>query len=205
MSSESAVQSRVFSEDLRWVGEHWLCVLKDRNLEETVRISLYNTYESPAGEGAVAYLSIRSRSCTPLLGVFTDNRDLSDWIYEAWGGGREGVFQQPLIVYDAQFARGERSRDNRSWLIENTTIKIEATWQQFEDPVVSYRGDDPNVYAHRSLFNVLLFALDAKVQLNGTCVEGSPYLHNRWQSIIGGADRSSCVVALAETFINRNT
>jgi hypothetical protein len=205
MNSEYVVQSKVFKEELRWVGEHWLCVLKDSSSsEETARISLYNTYESPSGEGVVAYVSICSGSCAPLLGVFTDNRNLSSWIHKAWSGGRERVFHQPLVVYDAQFMRGEYSRENRSWLIENISIKIEATWKNFEAPVVSYRGDDANVYAQRSLFNVLLFACDAEVQLNGTRVEGSPYLHNQWKSVIGGNDRSSCVIALAETFITPN-
>ena len=74
-------------------------------------------------------------------------------------------------------------------------------WRAVETPVVSYRGDDPQVYAQRSLFNVLLFAREAEIHANGVRVAGAPYADGRWRPVIGGGDRSSCVVALAETFI----
>ena len=81
------------------------------------------------------------------------------------------------------------------------SLDLQVVWRGFETPVVSYRGDDPKVYAQRSLFNVLLFAREAEVQANGIRVDGAPYADGRWRPVIGGGDRSSCVVALAETFI----
>ena len=57
------------------------------------------------------------------------------------------------------------------------------------------------MYAQRSLFNVLLFAREAEILANGVRVPGAPYADGRWRPVIGGGDRSSCVVALAETFI----
>ena len=78
---------------------------------------------------------------------------------------------------------------------------MQVVWRAFETPVVSYRGDDPQVYAQRSLFNVLLFAREAEIHANGVRVPGAPYTDGRWRPVIGGKDRSSCVVALAETFI----
>ena len=194
------MQSRVFGGSLRWVGEHWVCALQGDGAEETARISLYNTHESEAGEGVVAYVSIRTGPGAPLSGVFTDNRELAAWVHETWGGGSGGRFDQPLTVRDARLVRGERCQDERSWSIQSADTRLQVVWRRFEEPVVSYRGDRPEVYAQRSLFNVLLFACEAEVRLNGARIDGVPYPHDRWRPVIGG-ERSSCVVALAETFI----
>ena len=104
-------------------------------------------------------------------------------------------------VFDARLARGDRCEDERSWTIKAPEVTLQVVWRRFETPVVSYRGDDPEVYAQRSLFNVLLFAREAEVHANGVRVDGAPYTVDRWRPVIGGGDRSSCVVALAETFI----
>lgn len=195
------MQSRVFGGILRWIGEHWVCALQVDGAEETARISLYNTYESEAGEGVVAYVSISTNAGTPVSAVLTNNRDLATWVHEAWEGGRGRPFAQPLTVIDARLTRGDRSADERSWSIEAPKMRLRVIWRRFSPPVVSYRGDRPEVYAQRSLFNVLLFAREAEVSLNGTRIHGSPYSHDRWQPVIGGPNRSSCVVALAEAFI----
>ena len=196
-----SVQSRVFGGTLRWVGEHWVCGLQGEDEGETARVSLYHTHASPAGEGVVAYVSIRGEDAPPVLGVFTDNRALASWVHDAWGGGRGGPFGQDPPVFDARLARGGHSDDERSWSIEAPDLDLRVVWRAFETPVVSYRGDDPAVYAQRSLFNVLLFAREAEIHANGVRVPGAPYADGRWRPVIGGKDRSSCVVALAETFI----
>jgi hypothetical protein len=201
------VQSRVFGGTLRWVGEHWVCGLQGEEEGETARVSLYHTHASPEGEGVVAYVSIRGQSVPPVLGVYTDNRALAAWVHGAWGGGRGGPFGQDPPVFDARLVRadhlagGDRAADERSWTIQATDLDVNVVWHAFETPVVSYRGDDPAVYAQRSLFNVLLFAREAEIHVNGVRVPGAPYADGRWQPVIGGGDRSSCVVALAETFI----
>lgn len=41
---------------------------------------------------------------------------------------------------------------------------------------------------------------EGAITLNGRTVEGRPYVRETWKSSIGG-DRSSCVIALSETFI----
>ena len=201
MRTGPAVQSRVFGGSLRWVGEHWVCALRGEGDEETARVSLYHTHASPAGEGVVAYVSVRSEAASPVLGVFTDNRALAAWVHDAWGGGRGGPFGQEPPVFDARLARGDRCEDERSWTIKAPEVTLQVVWRRFETPVVSYRGDDPEVYAQRSLFNVLLFAREAQIDANGVRVDGAPYTVDRWRPVIGGGDRSSCVVALAETFI----
>ncbi len=201
MSSEPVVQSRVFGGALRWVGEHWVCGLQGEEEGETARVSLYHTHASSAGEGVVAYVSIRGEAVPPVLGVFTDNRALAAWVHDAWGGGRGGPFGQDPPVFDAHLARGDRAGDERSWTIRSPDLDLQVRWRAFETPVVSYRGDDPAVYAQRSLFNVLLFAREADIHANGVRVPGAPYADGRWRPVIGGGDRSSCVVALAETFI----
>lgn len=201
------MQSRVFGGTLRWVGEHWVCGLQGEEEGETARVSLYHTHASPEGEGAVAYVSIRGEAAPSVLGVFTDNRALAAWVHDAWGGGRGGPFGQDPPVFDARIVRGgrllrgDRAGDERSWTIQAPDLDLQVVWREFETPVVSYRGDDPNVYAQRSLFNVLLFAREAEIQANGVPVEGAPYTDARWQPVIGGGERSSCVVALAETFV----
>ena len=48
---------------------------------------------------------------------------------------------------------------------------------------------------------MLLFAREAEIHANGARVPGAPYADGRWRPVIGGGDRSSCVIALAETFI----
>ena len=116
----------------------------------------------------------------------------------AAAAGRSG--QHPP-VFDARLARGDRTGDERSWSIQTPDLDLQVVWRAFETPVVSYRGDDPEVYAQRSLFNVLLFAREAEVHANGVRIDGAPYTDGRWRPVIGGGDRSSCVVALAETFI----
>ena len=104
-------------------------------------------------------------------------------------------------MFDARLARGDRCEDERSWTIKAPEVTLQVVWRRFETPVVSYRGDDPAVYAQRSLFNVLLFAREAQIDANGVRIDGAPYTDGRWRPVIGGGDRSSCVVALAETFI----
>ncbi len=195
------MQSRVFDGPLRWVGEHWICAMKGEEEGETARVSLYHTHASPAGEGVTAYVSIRDEDAASVLGVFTDNRAVTAWVHDAWGGGRGGPFGQDTPILDARLRRGDPARDERSWTIQATGLDLRVTWRRFEMPVVSYRGDDPAVYAQRSLFNVLLFASDAEIRANGVRVDGAPYADAKWKPVIGGGDRSSCVVALAETFI----
>ncbi len=194
-------QSRVFGGEFRWVGEHWVCALKGEGEAETARVSLYDTHASPAGEGVVAYVSIRGGGGPTLAGVFTDNRALAAWVHGAWGGGRGAPFGRSPPVADARLARGDRSGGGRSWTIRAPNVDLQVTWRRFDPPVVSYRGDRPEVYARRSLFNVLLFAREADIRSNGERVDGAPYADDRWRPVIGGGDRSSCVVALAETFI----
>lgn len=196
------MQSRVFGGTLRWVGEHWVCGLQGEEEGETARVSLYHTHASPEGEGVVAYLAgFGGTAVPPVLGVFTDNRALAAWVHDAWGGGRGGPFGQDPPVFDAHLTRGDRAGNERSWTIQSPGLNLQVLWRAFETPVVSYRGDDPAVYAQRSLFNVLLFALKAEIHANGVRVPGAPYTDGRWRPVIGGGDRSSCVVALAETFI----
>ena len=99
-------------------------------------------------------------------------------------------------------ARPRRPRRGRALLVHpDPDLDLQVAWRGFETPVVSYRGDDPAVYAQRSLFNVLLFAREAEIRANGVRIDGAPYTDGRWRPVIGGGDRSSCVVALAETFI----
>ena len=66
---------------------------------------------------------------------------------------------------------------------------------------------EPPVVAHGHLrpgdwcFTVLYFAQEAEIHLNGRRVPGAPFTRDIWRSSIGG-DRSSCVYALAETFLD---
>ena len=58
-TAADVARSYVFGGSLRWVGEHRVCALKRQGDEETARVSLYHTHASAAGEGVVAYVSIR--------------------------------------------------------------------------------------------------------------------------------------------------
>ena len=102
MNGGQSVQSRVFSGSLRWVGEHWICALKGEGEGEIARVSLYHTHASPAGEGVTAYVSIGGQVAPTVLGVFTDNRAVTAWVHDVWGGGRGGPFRPHPPVFDAR-------------------------------------------------------------------------------------------------------
>jgi len=162
-------------------------------------VSLYRTDWSPAGEGHVAFVLIREP--TRFGAVCCDNRAVLESIRAAWIQGRGSPFDCDLAVLEATFTRTGDSLDSPSWVIRTPEHWVEAQWSELEPPVVAYRGTDRETVSRRALFNVLMFARKGSIRLDGQDVPGKPYLRDIWRDNLGGGDRSSCVFALAETFV----
>jgi len=145
------------------------------------------------GEGIVAFVLIRGQN--GFEAICADNRNLVGWIVDTW------IKDRDLPILEAQFQRRGEIFQEPSWIIETTDHQVKATWKKLEPPVIAYRGADLEDVKRRSIFNVLFFANDAEITLDGVRVEGRPYVRGVWRDNIGGGDRSSCVFALAETFV----
>ena len=67
-----------------WCGIHYLLYLRLAGAEEDcARFSLFQTEYSPAGGGHAGFLYIDAESfpSAPANGVYTDNPDMAEWMY----------------------------------------------------------------------------------------------------------------------------
>jgi hypothetical protein len=183
---------------LFWSGEHWVNYLGDPLAEKPYgMVSLYVTSYSPAGEGHVAWVDLVA---DPRLKVIcTDNQEMAAFIFQNLIKGKGRHFDQDLPFLKARFRRKGDIRTAPGWVIETAEHRITATWLALQPPVV-VEGWAPEFSADYDLFSILIFAEDAGLSLNGRPVPAKPYRRDIWQRSLGG-DRSSCVIALAETMI----
>lgn len=182
---------------LLWSGEHWICFLRSPGAgKETVRVSLYRSHYSPAGEGHVAFVAVPGR----FQAVLTDNRAFLEFVRETMFRGKAPPFGRDLPVVDAVFRRGGELSESPSWTLETRDHRLDVTWTRLETPDVAYRGD-PELQRRRPVFTVLFFCQGARVLLDGRRIGGAPYPRSIWREALGGGDRSSCVFAIAETMI----
>ena len=182
---------------LYWTGEHWINFIREPDAEQdSGMVSLWHTRYCSAGNGSVAYVRIAGEA--DFAGICTDNPAVANFI-QAWMRGRGGLYDQDLPIIEAQFSQPGDVRTNPSWHIQTEQAQIVASWTEIESPII-LEAPAPKFTPDRDVFSLLFFAGGASITLNGRPVPGQPYLRDIWQPSIGG-DRSSCVFALAETFV----
>jgi hypothetical protein len=182
---------------LLWSGEHWICFLRAPGTrEDSVRVSLYRSVYSPAGEGHVAFVDVPGS----LQAVLTDNRAFLEFIRETMFRGNAPPFRSSLPIVEAVFQRGGDLKESPSWIMEAGRHRLSVTWARLEPATLAYRAD-PEIQRRRPAFTVLFFCQGARVLLDSRRIEGTPYPRSIWREALGGGDRSSCVFAIAETMI----
>ncbi|MEE3258752.1 MAG: hypothetical protein VX293_06050 [Candidatus Latescibacterota bacterium] len=179
-----------------WTGQHWINYLRVPGAEEdSGRVSVWHTHYCGAGEGTVAYVDIPGDP--GLRAVCTDNRDLAAFV-DSWVRDLPGPYQIDVVI-DAAIRREGSIDAAPAWVIETGGATVVATWFNLEPPVIM-EAPAPTVKPDRDVYSHLFFTDEATIRIDDRSVEGEPYLRDIWQQSIGG-ERSSCVVALSETFI----
>ena len=182
---------------LLWSGEHWICFLRAPGTRvDSVRVSLYRSVYSPAGEGHVAFVDPPGH----FRAVLTDNRALLAFIRKTMFRGKAPPFGSGLPVVEAVFRRGGDLKESPSWIMDTGEHRLSVSWTRLEPPTLVYRGE-PELQRERPAFTVLFFCQGARVLVDGRRIEGTPYPRSIWRGALGGGDRSSCVFAVAETMI----
>ena len=151
---------------------------------------------SAAGEGTVAYIDIPGDP--GLQAVCTDNRDLAAFV-DSWVRDLPGPYRIDTLV-DAAIYREGSIDASPAWVVETEGTTVIATWMNLSPPII-LEAPAPLFKADQDVYSHLLFSDDATICVGDRQVEGRPYPRDIWRTSIGG-DRSSCVVALSETFID---
>ena len=196
-------ESKVIDGSILWVGEHWIARLRRTgDTSDCSLVSLYHTDYSPAGAGHVAIVSIDGKDGFDATG--TDNPELARYINNIFIQGKTVHSKTELSnVVDAEFRFSGDIRHSPMWSIRSCDTQIMTNWTKLQPPVIAFRPD-VEVQRRRAVFNILFFAEAATITLDGIHVDGAAYSNSIWNSNIGGGDRSSCVVALAEAFVTPN-
>jgi len=180
---------------LIWVGEHWIAALRPDGAEKpSAWISLFHTRYSAAGEGNAAQIIVPGLSV-----VATDNRELGEYAQREFFA-RSSVRDPNAPIVEARFRREGDTRRDPAWVIETGNHRVVARWVVTDPPVIA----DGSIREGTEHFALLFFTNEATVELNGKRVEGKPYPRDIWKPSIGG-ERSSCVFALAEAFMELPT
>lgn len=197
--SKSTSTVVVHGGELIWLGEHWINLLARQGERSPCGVvSLFHTHYSPVGEGSVAIVRVHGEG--GVHGVCADNRSLADYMAEHLLQGSTG-YEAGLPVLDATFARqGDMCRDP-GWRIDTNGRRVIARWYVTDRPVVA----SGTFRAGTRHFTTLFFTDRAEIELDGQAVDGKPYPRDIWQPSIGGGLRSSCVIALGETFVKDAT
>ena len=179
---------------LVWSGEHWVRMLRRDGADRASAIvSHYSLRYSPGGSGNVAVVRIDADE--PLHCVCTDNRECTRFAVERFFR-RVDYFDAALPVMDATFERRGDIRRDPGWSIRTADRNIVTRWTVTEPPIIAHGS----FRAGQDTFTLLFFTDHASARLDDRETEGRPFPRDIWRDSIGG-DRSSCVFALAETFI----
>lgn len=179
---------------LAWSGEHWICMLREPGSENTAVVSHYHLRHSPAGPGNVAVIHVPGAAGVRVLA--TDNEPVAAFAKERFFAARADYLHGDLPVRPATFARIGEGQPGTGWRYRFDGAEMAARWFVREPPVIAHGNPRPGDWC----FTVLFFAEEADLSLNGARVPGAPFTREIWRPTIGG-DRSSCVYALAETFL----
>ncbi|MXZ73877.1 MAG: hypothetical protein F4207_01950 [Gemmatimonadetes bacterium] len=182
---------------LHWTGQHWINYIRPPNAgENSAMVSLWHTHYCSAGEGTVAYVLIEHGSS--YRRICTDNPDLAAFIRN-WMSGRGGMYDMELEVVPAVFTRSGNVLDTPAWTIETADDLVIARWDGLQPPEL-LDAPGPGLREGWDVFSCLFFARSARIMFNGHLIPGEPFPVDTWKPSIGG-ERSSCVFALSETFI----
>ncbi len=182
---------------LFWTGQHWINYIRPANTtENSGMVSLWHTHYSSAGEGTVAYVLIEGE--TSYRRICTDNPETAALI-QAWMRGRGGMYDMDLETVQASFARGGDVLESPSWTIETAEGQIIARWSDLQSPEL-LEAPAPRLRDEWDVYSCLFFAHSAQILFNGHLIPGEPYTVDIWKPSLGG-ERSSCVFALSEIFI----
>ena len=182
---------------LVWSGEHWInYIRRPGESTDSGMVSLYNTRFSAAGEGIAAFVYIPGND--GFTGYCTNNREVASFMFDTMIRGKGNALDRELPVLDATFEYEGDAAKQATWTIEASGRRVESVWTITEPPTMMYgpaHSGEP-----MEIFSVLNFTNKTSMKLDGRAVEGKPYTRDIWKKSIGG-NRSSCVFALAETFI----
>ena len=184
--------------NLLWSGEHWILYLRRPGEDSNSgSVSLYRTSYSPVGEGTVAL--VMAEGDNGIAPTFcADNRELASFIAEQIVVWRVSPFPEGLPVVDARFTRGGDVRSDPEWRIDTGKNVIAARWTEVGPAVIMER---PLQSAGKAVTHSILFFSDtAAITVNGTKVEGEPFIREDWRRAIGRPG-SSCCFALSETMV----
>ncbi len=182
---------------LYWTGQHWINYVRPGNSgENSGMVSLWHTHYSSAGEGTVAYVLIEDGAA--YRRICTDNLEVADFI-QGWMRGRGGMYDMELETTPAVFTRGGSVLDTPSWTIDAGDDQIIARWSDLQPPEL-LEAPAPKLRDGWDVSSCLFFARSAQILFNGHLIAGDPYAVDIWKPSLGG-ERSSCVFALSETFI----
>ena len=180
-----------------WTGQHWIAYLRMTGAEQdSGQLSVWHMHYCPAGEGTAVYVNIPGDP--GFRAVCTDNRGVAAWI-DGWVRGLPGPYDIDAVI-DAHIRREGRIDDSPAWVIATEEAMVVATWRHLAPPVI-LETPAPAFKSDQDVFSHLLFTDEASIRIGDHEVEGQPYRREVWRKSIGG-DRSSCVVALSETFID---
>ena len=183
---------------LYWTGEHWInYIRREGETSDSGMVSLFHTRYSKGGSGNAAFVDIGGDDGYRAL--CTDNADVASFMVDHQRGNTGRPYGQNPPIVDAEFIQGGDIRTSPSWTIRTDDREIVATWSAVL-PVVVVNGPWPAGSQISYTFTLLHFAEGASIALDGRAVDGRPYPTDIWRKSIGG-ERSSCVFALAETFI----
>ena len=122
-----------------------------------------------------------------------------DLARRSWARGLPGPYDIDAVI-DADIRREGRIDDHPAWVIASEGTTVVATWHHLAPPVI-LEAPAPAFKPNQDVFSHLFFTDEASIRIGDREVEGQPYTREIWRKSIGG-DRSSCVVALSETFID---
>ena len=193
------IEDLVSPGELTWSGEHWVNYLRLPGASsDSGMVSLFNIRWSPAGNGMAAWVWIPGDE--GFRAICSGHREVTDFIVEIMAKtAANPPYDDELPVMEASFSQGGDIRRAPSWTIQTGAREIVATWTQIR-PVVIANGTWPPCPSGNYCFSLLHFADGGSISLDGRLVGGAPYTRDIWQRTIGG-QRSSCVFALAESFI----
>ncbi len=183
---------------LYWTGQHWIDYIKEPGADtHSGMVSLWHTHYCEAGEGTAVFIDIPGADGYQAL--CTDNPDIAAF-HVAWMKGRGGIHDLDLEVVPASIRREGNILKAPSWVIESVDSRVVATWRKIDPPVI-LDGPSPKFKEGWDVYSFLFFAWEASITLNDREIPGKPYGRDIWAPTIGG-ERSSCVFALSEVFVD---
>ena len=158
-------------------------------------VSLYHTRHSPAGEGTMALVSLSGQGGFSAL--CTDNREVAKFMTDNVVSWAVAPFDRDIPILDAEIMRGGDVRTSPSWTVRTDRGLVVATWSNVDAPLVLERPGAESK-GREVNFSLLFFTDRGTITLDGSAVEGEPYVRDDWRRSIGRPG-SSCCFALAET------